>query len=200
MPPFYRDRRARGGCWWRPLTIPLPCSSPLDRQLSFLRSGLLGNLYLHVPTCPVPLLQWLFQVRASSQPPGDESVPALQPSSAAGGRGMPFSSSGLGCFWIKSSSLSKRRVVQGLACGLTALHPTPECVLVPPEVLFVVWSLLLHRCFRVSKLISIPGHRAWLRACSPAMPWRPSCIFKLAVLRHWSICLPPWSCGSAGKA
>ncbi|XP_015998463.2 protein FAM178B isoform X1 [Rousettus aegyptiacus] len=37
-------------------------SSPLDRQLSFLRSGLLGNLYLHVPTCPVPLLQWLFQL------------------------------------------------------------------------------------------------------------------------------------------
>ncbi|ELK14793.1 Protein FAM178B [Pteropus alecto] len=37
-------------------------SSPLDRQLSFLRSGLLSNLYLHAPTCPVPLLQWLFQL------------------------------------------------------------------------------------------------------------------------------------------
>ncbi|XP_036910937.1 protein FAM178B [Sturnira hondurensis] len=39
-------------------------SSPLAQQLSFLRGGLLSNLYLQAPapTCPVPLLQWLFQL------------------------------------------------------------------------------------------------------------------------------------------
>uniref|UniRef100_G1QDL8 Family with sequence similarity 178 member B n=1 Tax=Myotis lucifugus TaxID=59463 RepID=G1QDL8_MYOLU len=37
-------------------------SSPLAQQLSFLRSGLLSNLYLHRPGCPVPLLRWLFQL------------------------------------------------------------------------------------------------------------------------------------------
>ncbi|XP_036158206.1 protein FAM178B [Myotis myotis] len=37
-------------------------SSPLAQQLSFLRSGLLSNLYLHQPGCPVPLLRWLFQL------------------------------------------------------------------------------------------------------------------------------------------
>nr|KAF6429328.1 family with sequence similarity 178 member B [Molossus molossus] len=37
-------------------------SSPLAQQLSFLRSGLLGNLYLHTLACPLPLLQWLFQL------------------------------------------------------------------------------------------------------------------------------------------
>ncbi|KAF6103305.1 family with sequence similarity 178 member B [Phyllostomus discolor] len=38
--------------------------SPLAQQLSFLRGGLLSNLYLQAPapTCPVPLLQWLFQL------------------------------------------------------------------------------------------------------------------------------------------
>uniref|UniRef100_G3UJ56 Family with sequence similarity 178 member B n=1 Tax=Loxodonta africana TaxID=9785 RepID=G3UJ56_LOXAF len=37
-------------------------SSPPAQQLSFLRRGLLSNLYLHRPDCPVPLLQWLFQL------------------------------------------------------------------------------------------------------------------------------------------
>ncbi|XP_029792074.1 protein FAM178B isoform X2 [Suricata suricatta] len=37
-------------------------SCPLAQQLSFLHSGLLSNLYLHMPDCPVPLLQWLFQL------------------------------------------------------------------------------------------------------------------------------------------
>ncbi|XP_054331889.1 protein FAM178B isoform X1 [Pongo pygmaeus] len=37
-------------------------SSPPAQQLSFLRSGLLNTLYLHMPDCPVPLLQWLFQL------------------------------------------------------------------------------------------------------------------------------------------
>ncbi|XP_007535786.2 protein FAM178B [Erinaceus europaeus] len=37
-------------------------SSPPAQQLSFLRSGLLSNLYLDTPDCPVPLLQWLFQL------------------------------------------------------------------------------------------------------------------------------------------
>ncbi|KAF5926177.1 hypothetical protein HPG69_011303 [Diceros bicornis minor] len=37
-------------------------SSPPAQQLSFLRSGLLSNLYLHIRDCPVPLLQWLFQL------------------------------------------------------------------------------------------------------------------------------------------
>uniref|UniRef100_H0XTL9 Family with sequence similarity 178 member B n=2 Tax=Otolemur garnettii TaxID=30611 RepID=H0XTL9_OTOGA len=37
-------------------------SSPLAQQLSFLHNGLLSTLYLHVPDCPVPLLQWLFQL------------------------------------------------------------------------------------------------------------------------------------------
>ncbi|KAL4693988.1 hypothetical protein H8959_013253 [Pygathrix nigripes] len=37
-------------------------SSPPAQQLSFLHSGLLSTLYLHVPDCPVPLLQWLFQL------------------------------------------------------------------------------------------------------------------------------------------
>ncbi|GAB5569559.1 protein FAM178B isoform X5 [Prionailurus iriomotensis] len=43
-----------------PLTPEHSC--PLAQQLSFLRSGLLSNLYLHTPDCPVPLLQWLFQL------------------------------------------------------------------------------------------------------------------------------------------
>uniref|UniRef100_F7I216 Family with sequence similarity 178 member B n=3 Tax=Callithrix jacchus TaxID=9483 RepID=F7I216_CALJA len=37
-------------------------SSSPAQQLSFLRSGLLSTLYLHMPDCPVPLLQWLFQL------------------------------------------------------------------------------------------------------------------------------------------
>eukprot|EP00074_Homo_sapiens_P063134 XP_011509596.1 protein FAM178B isoform X3 [Homo sapiens] len=37
-------------------------SSPPAQQLSFLRSGLLNILYLHMPDCPVSLLQWLFQL------------------------------------------------------------------------------------------------------------------------------------------
>ncbi|KAM9584815.1 protein FAM178B [Trichechus inunguis] len=37
-------------------------SSPPAQQLSFLHRGLLSNLYLHTPDCPVPLLQWLFQL------------------------------------------------------------------------------------------------------------------------------------------
>ncbi|XP_062935018.1 protein FAM178B isoform X1 [Cynocephalus volans] len=37
-------------------------SAPPAQQLSFLHSGLLSNLYLHMPDCPVPLLQWLFQL------------------------------------------------------------------------------------------------------------------------------------------
>ncbi|XP_057165280.1 protein FAM178B [Ursus arctos] len=36
-------------------------SCPPAQQLSFLRTGLLSNLYLHPPDCPVALLQWLFQ-------------------------------------------------------------------------------------------------------------------------------------------
>ncbi|EPQ05228.1 Protein FAM178B [Myotis brandtii] len=45
-------------------------SSPLAQQLSFLRSGLLSNLYLHRPGCPVPLLRWLFQeLHTSPGPP-----------------------------------------------------------------------------------------------------------------------------------
>ncbi|XP_054583973.1 protein FAM178B isoform X2 [Eptesicus fuscus] len=39
-------------------------SSPRAQQLSFLRSGLLSNLYLHRPGCPAPLLRWLFQLLA----------------------------------------------------------------------------------------------------------------------------------------
>ncbi|KAM6178278.1 protein FAM178B [Rhynchocyon petersi] len=38
-------------------------SSPFQ-QLSFLHKGLLSNLYLHTPNCPVPLLRWLFQLLA----------------------------------------------------------------------------------------------------------------------------------------
>ncbi|XP_071457394.1 protein FAM178B isoform X3 [Marmota flaviventris] len=37
-------------------------SSPVAQQLSFLHNGLLSNLYLHTSDCPVPLLQWLFQL------------------------------------------------------------------------------------------------------------------------------------------
>ncbi|PNI88829.1 FAM178B isoform 1, partial [Pan troglodytes] len=37
-------------------------SSPPAQQLSFLHSGLLNILYLHMPDCPVSLLQWLFQL------------------------------------------------------------------------------------------------------------------------------------------
>ncbi|XP_038407032.1 protein FAM178B isoform X4 [Canis lupus familiaris] len=37
-------------------------SCPPAQQLSFLHRGLLSNLYLHTPDCPVPLLQWLFQL------------------------------------------------------------------------------------------------------------------------------------------
>uniref|UniRef100_A0A8D2CUL4 Coiled-coil SMC6 And NSE5 INteracting (CANIN) domain-containing protein n=1 Tax=Sciurus vulgaris TaxID=55149 RepID=A0A8D2CUL4_SCIVU len=37
-------------------------SSPGPQQLSFLHNGLLSNLYLHASDCPVPLLQWLFQL------------------------------------------------------------------------------------------------------------------------------------------
>lgn len=44
--------------------VTLSPSSPPFQQLSFLHSGLLSNLYLHRSDCPVPLLRWLFQVRA----------------------------------------------------------------------------------------------------------------------------------------
>ncbi|XP_032207851.1 protein FAM178B isoform X7 [Mustela erminea] len=37
-------------------------SCPPAQQLSFLRMGLLSNLYLHTPDCPVALLRWLFQL------------------------------------------------------------------------------------------------------------------------------------------
>nr|XP_017195332.2 protein FAM178B isoform X5 [Oryctolagus cuniculus] len=37
-------------------------SSSQAQQLSFLHHGLLSNLYLHRTSCPVPLLQWLFQL------------------------------------------------------------------------------------------------------------------------------------------
>ncbi|XP_072598745.1 protein FAM178B isoform X1 [Vulpes vulpes] len=37
-------------------------SCPPAQQLSFLHRGLLSNLYLHTQDCPVPLLQWLFQL------------------------------------------------------------------------------------------------------------------------------------------
>ncbi|XP_045627625.1 protein FAM178B [Ursus americanus] len=37
-------------------------SCPPAQQLSFLRTGLLSNLYLHPRDCPVALLQWLFQL------------------------------------------------------------------------------------------------------------------------------------------
>nr|XP_058134104.1 protein FAM178B [Dasypus novemcinctus] len=37
-------------------------SSPPAQQLSFLRSGLLGNLYLQARRHPAPLLRWLFQL------------------------------------------------------------------------------------------------------------------------------------------
>ncbi|XP_007957718.1 protein FAM178B [Orycteropus afer afer] len=37
-------------------------SSQPAQQLSFLHKGLLSNLYLHRPDCPVPLFQWLFQL------------------------------------------------------------------------------------------------------------------------------------------
>ncbi|XP_021487285.1 protein FAM178B isoform X2 [Meriones unguiculatus] len=36
--------------------------SSLSQQLSFLHKGLLSNLYLHASDCPLPLLQWLFQL------------------------------------------------------------------------------------------------------------------------------------------
>ncbi|XP_008836174.1 semaphorin-4C isoform X2 [Nannospalax galili] len=59
-----------------PLPLILDCSqlkphSPLEelffrsslpQQLSFLHKGLLSNLYLHAPECPLPLLRWLFQL------------------------------------------------------------------------------------------------------------------------------------------
>ncbi|XP_072489890.1 protein FAM178B isoform X2 [Notamacropus eugenii] len=34
------------------------------QQITFLRKGLLGYLYLETPSCPVPVLQWLFQLLA----------------------------------------------------------------------------------------------------------------------------------------
>uniref|UniRef100_A0A8C7B804 Coiled-coil SMC6 And NSE5 INteracting (CANIN) domain-containing protein n=1 Tax=Neovison vison TaxID=452646 RepID=A0A8C7B804_NEOVI len=37
-------------------------SCPPAQQLSFLHMGLLSNLYLHIPDCPVALLRWLFQL------------------------------------------------------------------------------------------------------------------------------------------
>ena len=70
-------RKATRPLAWSPLTWLLcPYSSPLAQQLSFLRSGLLSNLYLQAPapTCPIPLLQWLFQVRISVLPLGGGRV------------------------------------------------------------------------------------------------------------------------------
>lgn len=72
------------------------CSSPPAQQLSFLRSGLLSNLYLHALACPRPLLQWLFQVRTAGLPLGGGSVPAYcgqaEPQVGVGrvGVGLPF--------------------------------------------------------------------------------------------------------------
>ncbi|XP_044516974.1 protein FAM178B [Gracilinanus agilis] len=39
-------------------------SSTFAQQISFLNRGLLGYLYLQTPSCPVPVLQWLFQLLA----------------------------------------------------------------------------------------------------------------------------------------
>ncbi|KAK1332783.1 hypothetical protein QTO34_006314 [Cnephaeus nilssonii] len=77
-------------------------TSPRAQQLSFLRSGLLSNLYLHRPGCPAPLLRWLFQLLAwppeiSSGAFGllwDLSVDGLfRPSGQYQGVGSPFHSS-----------------------------------------------------------------------------------------------------------
>ncbi|XP_075418792.1 protein FAM178B [Tenrec ecaudatus] len=46
----------------RSLLEGLFLSSPPAQRLSFLHTGLLSNLYLRRPDCPVPLLQWLFQL------------------------------------------------------------------------------------------------------------------------------------------
>lgn len=64
-----------------------PHSSPVAQQLSFLHNGLLSNLYLHTSDCPVPLLQWLFQVRNTDMPPGGRSMAASWP---AGRRDQPL--------------------------------------------------------------------------------------------------------------
>lgn len=92
-------RKATRPLVWSPLTWLLgPHSSPLAQQLSFLRGGFLSNLYLQAPapTCPVPLLQWLFQVRNSDLPLGGGSVLACSPAGQAGkGEGLP--GKGVGC-------------------------------------------------------------------------------------------------------
>lgn len=61
-----------------------PHRSSLSQQLSFLHKGLLSNLYLHASDCPLPLLQWLFQVRATSLPLGGENRAAPRPRQAQG--------------------------------------------------------------------------------------------------------------------
>lgn len=46
-----------------PNPCPCPHRSPPAQQLSYLCSGLLSTIYLDTPHYPLPLLQWLFQVR-----------------------------------------------------------------------------------------------------------------------------------------
>lgn len=163
-------REAARPAAWRPPLTSLLClrSCPLAQQLSFLRSGLLSNLYLHTPDCPVPLLQWLFQVRSTDLPLGGGSMLAEQPSQGCMGGGGGV---GTSLFWpwvlLGLSQSAKKREesyddshhrVQGPAHGLTPfpLECGPHWVLPePPE------GLSLTTCSPagasiVSRLLCIP--------------------------------------------
>lgn len=80
-------RKAARPSMWRPPPPPTPTltsllcfhSCPPAQQLSFLHRGLLSNLYLHTQDCPVPLLQWLFQVRSADLPLDGGSALAQHP-------------------------------------------------------------------------------------------------------------------------
>ena len=82
LPRCHRDKCA--GTEASPNLSPLPPSSPPAQQLSFLHSGLLNILYLHMPDCPVSLLQWLFQVRTAGLPLGGGSAAVWWPGGPTG--------------------------------------------------------------------------------------------------------------------
>ncbi|XP_021564367.1 protein FAM178B [Carlito syrichta] len=94
-------------------------SSPPAQQLSFLHSGLLSTLYLHMPDCPVPLLQWLFQLLTWPPETSSEAFGLLWDLSVDG----LFRQSGEDEPWWCPSLQEVKEVLYSLGAHDTALDP-----------------------------------------------------------------------------
>lgn len=148
-PPLYRDRHVEESCQAAyveaaappptPTLTSLLCfrSCPPAQQLSFLHRGLLSNLYLHTPDCPVPLLQWLFQVRSADLPLDGGSALAQHPGQHCCGEDGHVPPLAFGCCWVCPTRGKRREAaygdshpeVQGLACGRAPLPDQSVCLI-----------------------------------------------------------------------